>query len=105
MVKILLACSSGMSTSLLVQKMEAEAKERGLDAEIWAVAQDKAPEDMKKADVLLIGPQMRFMKKKFSVTADEVGIPLDVIDPVSYGRVDGKAVLDKALELIETNKN
>ncbi|WP_346023658.1 PTS sugar transporter subunit IIB [Alkalibacterium indicireducens] len=103
MIKILLACSSGMSTSLLVQKMEAEAKERGIDAEIWAVAQDKAPEDMKKADVLLIGPQMRFMKKKFSVTADEVGIPLDVIDPVAYGRVDGKAVLDKALEL--TGKN
>ena len=33
MVKILLACSSGMSTSLLVQKMEAEAQERGMDAD------------------------------------------------------------------------
>jgi len=105
MVKILLACSSGMSTSLLVQKMEAEADERGLDAEIWAVAQDKAAEDMKKADVLLIGPQMRFMKKKLSVNAEEAGIPLDVINPVDYGRVNGKAVLDTALELIENYKN
>lgn len=100
MKKILLACSAGMSTSLLVSKMEEEAKERGLEVKIWAVAQDKAPEAMKEADVLLIGPQMRFMKKKFAVTAEEVGIPLDVIDPVSYGRIDGKAVLDKALELI-----
>lgn len=103
MKKILLACSAGMSTSLLVSKMEADAKERGIDVEIWAVAQDKAEEDMKKADVLLIGPQMRFMKKKFAVTADEVGIPLDVIDPVAYGRVNGQAVLDRALELIENN--
>ena len=67
MVKILLACSSGMSTSLLVTKIEAAAKERGLEATIWAVAQDKAETDLKKADVLLIGPQMRFLKKKLEM--------------------------------------
>ena len=100
MKRILLACSSGMSTSLLVKKMEETAQEKGIEVEIWAVAQDKAPSDMEKADVLLIGPQMRFMKKKFSKVAEEVGIPLDVIDPVAYGRVDGEAVLNKALELI-----
>ncbi|OZU88262.1 PTS sugar transporter subunit IIB [Virgibacillus indicus] len=100
MKRILLACSSGMSTSLLVKKMEETAKEKGVEVEIWAVAQDKAPSDMEKADVLLIGPQMRFMKKKFAKVSDEVGIPLDVIDPVAYGRVDGEAVLNKALELI-----
>ncbi|WP_225744001.1 PTS sugar transporter subunit IIB [Marinilactibacillus sp. Marseille-P9653] len=101
MKKILLACSSGMSTSLLVTKMEEEAAKRGEEVKIWAVAQDKAEHDMEEADVLLIGPQMRFMKKKFAVTAEKVGIPLDVIDPVSYGRVDGAAVLNKAFELIE----
>lgn len=100
-MNILLACSAGMSTSLLVSKMEEVAKEKGIEANIWAVSQDKAPTEMEKADVLLIGPQMRFMKKKFSKVADELGVPLDVIDPMAYGRVDGKAVLDKALELIK----
>lgn len=100
MKNILLACSAGMSTSLLVKKMEEVAVSRGIEVNIWAVAQDKAPTEMEKADVLLIGPQMRFMKKKFSVVAEQVGIPLDVIDPMAYGRVDGGAVLDKALELI-----
>lgn len=100
MKRILLACSAGMSTSLLVSKMEEEAKERGIETKIWAVAQDKATEEMKEADVLLLGPQMRFMKKKLEGPAQEQGIPLDVIDPVSYGRINGKAVLDKALELI-----
>ncbi|MDX8045554.1 PTS sugar transporter subunit IIB [Gracilibacillus sp. S3-1-1] len=100
MKKILLACSSGMSTSLLVSKMEEAASSKGIEVEIWAVGQDKAQEDMKKADVLLIGPQMRFMKKKFEAVASEVGIPLDVIDPIAYGRVDGEAVFNKALELI-----
>lgn len=100
MKKILLACSSGMSTSLLVNKMKEVAEAKGIETEIWAVAQDKAPKEMENADVLLIGPQMRFMKKKYQKVADEVGILLDVIDPVAYGRVDGEAVLNKALELI-----
>ncbi|PXW92218.1 PTS system cellobiose-specific IIB component [Streptohalobacillus salinus] len=101
MKRIVLACSAGMSTSLLVTKMEEEATSRGLDTKIWAVAQDKAPEAMKEADVLLIGPQMRFMKRKFQEIADQENIPLDVIDAMSYGRIDGKAVLDHALKLIE----
>ncbi|MUK87644.1 PTS sugar transporter subunit IIB [Ornithinibacillus sp. L9] len=100
MKRILLACSAGMSTSLLVSKMKESAEAKGYEVEIWAVAQDKAPSEMEKADVLLIGPQMRFMKKKFAKVADEVGIPLDVIDPVAYGRVDGEAVLNKAFELM-----
>jgi len=89
-----------MSTSLLVSKMKEVAKARGIEAEIWAVAQDKAPTEMERADVLLIGPQMRFLKKKFATVAEKVGIPIDVIDPIAYGRVDGEAVLNKALELI-----
>lgn len=101
MKHILLACSSGMSTSLLVAKMKEVAEARGIEAEIWAVAQDKAPKEMEKADVLLIGPQMRFLKKKFAVVAEELGIPLDVIDPVAYGRIDGEAVFNKALQLMD----
>ena len=104
MKRILLACSSGMSTSLLVSKMKDAAAEKGIEAEIWAVAQDKAVTDMAKADVLLIGPQMRFLKKKLSADAEKAGISLDVIDPVAYGRIDGAKVLNTALELIEKNK-
>ena len=37
MVKIMLACSAGMSTSLLVTRMEKAAAERGLECKIWAV--------------------------------------------------------------------
>ncbi|MFD1446603.1 PTS sugar transporter subunit IIB [Oceanobacillus profundus] len=100
MKNILLACSSGMSTSLLVNKMKESAASKGIEVNIWAVAQDKAPTEIEKADVLLIGPQMRFMKKKFSVVAEKAGVPLDIIDPMAYGRVDGEAVLNKALDLI-----
>ena len=100
MKRILLACSSGMSTSLLVTKMKEEAEKRGEEVEVWAVAQDKAEQQMAHADVLLVGPQMRFMKKKFTVKGGQLGVPVDVIDAVDYGRVDGTSVLEKALTLI-----
>src|SRR5690625_533893 len=96
----LLACSAGMSTSLLLTKLEEADEKSAFEVTIWPVGQDKAPKEMEQADVLLIGPQMRFMKKKFSKIAEEVGIPIDVIDSMAYGRVDGEVVLKKALELM-----
>ncbi len=101
MKHILLACSSGMSTSLLVSKMREAAEEKGIEAEIWAVGNDKADSEMEKADILLIGPQMRFLKKKLDKRGQELGISVEIIDPVAYGRMDGEAVLNKALELME----
>ncbi|MBS4536311.1 PTS sugar transporter subunit IIB [Clostridium sp. D2Q-14] len=100
MKRILLACSSGMSTSLLVSKMKEIAKLRNLKVEIWAVGNEKVDTDMEKADVLFIGPQMRFLKKKLDKKADKLGIHIEVIDSIAYGRVDGEAVLNRALELI-----
>ncbi len=100
MKKILLACSSGMSTSILVNQMIKAAKEAGIEAEIWAVGQTAVENEMAKADVLLFGPQMRFLKNKFAGKAKELGIGIDSIPPVVYGRCDGKAVLKQALDLI-----
>jgi PTS system cellobiose-specific IIB component len=64
------------------------------------VGNEKAEKEMEKADVLLIGPQMRFLKKKLEKKAEEIGIKVDVIDPVAYGRMDGEKVFHQALELI-----
>lgn len=98
-MKILLACSAGMSTSLLVNKMIDASKADGRDDKIWAVGQAELDEAMKDCDVLLLGPQMRFLATKIQPKADELGIPMEVIPATLYGRVDGKAVLDFADEL------
>ena len=96
-MKILLACSSGMSTSLLVNKMKEAAQAEGIEAEI---SQSEVDEEIKKADVLLFGPQMRFLKKKFEPKGEELNIPVDVVPPMLYGRCDGKGVLKLAIDLI-----
>ena len=98
MVKILLVCSAGMSTSMMVKKMQTVAEKRGLEAKIWAVGDAQAEENIKNADVLLLGPQVRFLEPKMKNIAQ--GKPVSVIDMMAYGTTDGAKVLDQALALI-----
>lgn len=100
MKKIMLACSSGMSTSLLVTKMTEHAKSVGDEAEIWAVGQDQAKKELEKADVVLIGPQMSFLKGELQKVAEKYGVQVDVIDMMAYGMADGKKAYEQALQLM-----
>jgi len=54
MKKILLCCNAGMSTSLLVQKMQKEAASRGLDVEIEARPLNEAHDHLSDADIVLL---------------------------------------------------
>jgi PTS system cellobiose-specific IIB component len=98
-MNILLVCSAGMSTSMLVTRMEKAAAEQGIEAKIWAVSGDAAKEEMKQADVVLLGPQVRFLLKNMKAMADPQGIP--VINSIQYGMMDGKAVLETAAGLVK----
>ncbi|WP_071131797.1 PTS sugar transporter subunit IIB [Enterococcus timonensis] len=98
---IMLVCSAGMSTSLLVSKMQKAAEARGLDADIFAVAASDADNNLeaKNVDVLLLGPQVRFMKSQFEQKLAPKGIPMDIINMADYGLMNGEKVLDQALSL------
>ncbi|MBO0431764.1 MULTISPECIES: PTS sugar transporter subunit IIB [unclassified Enterococcus] len=99
---IMLVCSAGMSTSLLVTKMQKAAEEKGVEADIFAVSASDADRHLeeKNVDVLLLGPQVRFMKNQFEEKLAPKGIPLDVINMQDYGMMNGPKVLEQAENLI-----
>jgi cellobiose PTS system EIIB component len=99
-VNILLCCSAGMSTSLLVTKMEKSALEQGKKFTIWAVSSDAVRNHIDKADVLLLGPQVRFMLPQLKKLGEEKEIPVDVINTVHYGTCNGTEVLKFAEKLV-----
>lgn len=101
MKKILLCCSAGMSTSLLVTKMKKVAEERGLEVEINAVALELFDENLPNYDIFLLGPQVKFKKTDFQKKADEYGKRVEVINMIDYGTMNGAKVLDFALNLIK----
>lgn len=57
MVHITLLCDNGMSTSMMVQRMQKCAAERGIEADIMAVSVKAMKERLKVTDVLLLGPR------------------------------------------------
>lgn len=99
MKHILLVCSAGMSTSLLVNKMKEAGAAMGREDEIWAVGDAASTAELPKADIVLLGPQVRYLKKKMEERM-QGRIPVAVIDMKDYGSMNGKAVLEKALKIL-----
>ena len=98
---IRLFCNAGMSTSLLVESMRKTAAEEGLDVVIESFPAGQMDQSVAGADVALLGPQVSFMLATKQKLCDSLGIPLAVIPVRDYGMVNGKAVLDFALSLLE----
>ncbi len=98
MKKILLACAAGMSTSLLVTKMEQAAKAKGEEVQIVAVPVDAFADKVKDYDIALLGPQVKFKKDEFQKIADQYGIKVLVINSMDYGLMKGEKVLEDALK-------
>jgi len=100
MLKILLVCNAGMSTSLMVKKMQGAAEEKGIECHIEATAQAEVSK-FDGVDVILVGPQIRYQAPDIQ---KQVSCPVEAIDMRSYGIMDGKSVLERAIELYEENK-
>jgi len=104
MKRIVLACAAGMSTSLVVTKMEKEAASRGLEYLIYAIAEQNLQDELQNFGndivAVLLGPQVRFKLVANRKLTDEYHIPIAVIDSVAYGTLNGGKVLDQALGLL-----
>ena len=97
-LRILLVCGAGMSSSLLVKFTANAAKELGEDVEVWAVPRGLAKQQQGKADVCLVGPQIRFDIK--AIQAELPDIPVEMIEMKAYGTMNGKAIIQQAKKLL-----
>lgn len=98
MKKIVLLCAAGMSTGMLVVKMKEAAKEMAYDCDIAAYAVAEANEVAKDADIILLGPQIRFQLENVKKICP--GIPVEPIQMQDYGMMNGKNVLKFVKEKI-----
>jgi cellobiose PTS system EIIB component len=98
-MNILLVCASGMSTSLLMTKMQQESENRGMVNHIFACSVDELEQYIEQFDVVLIGPQIRYKEASIGALAREKNKAYAVIDALNYGMVNGQKVLDQALDV------
>ena len=99
-MKIMLCCNAGMSTSLLVQKMQKEVAARSLDVEIEARPMNEAMDHLDDASIILLGPQIGYAKGDFEKACAGKDIPVEVIPMTDYGRMNAAGIIDAALAKI-----
>ena len=99
MLKIRLFCANGMSTSLLVKKMEDAANAKGKEVDIKAYPILDMERLIGEADVALLGPQVGYQLSKAQEICGGKGVPVDVIPMADYGMCNGMNVLKFAFQL------
>lgn len=101
MKRITLICVAGMSTSMMVSKMKEAAAAQNLEVQIQAMSESSFNTNSEKTDVLLIGPQISYLEKQIRQKYEADGIKVQVIPPTLYGMMNGEAVLELAMKMME----
>lgn len=103
MIQILLVCNAGMSTSMLVKKMKDVASSENIEVNIWAVGDAASIKEVVKADIVCLGPQVRYLEKKMHERVNHEK-PVMIIDYSAYGLMDGRKVLHDAITYLGNYK-
>jgi PTS system cellobiose-specific IIB component len=87
-----------MSTSLLVEKVNRAAEKAGVEVDVFAMGETEAKKNLSQADILLLGPQVRYLERSFKKSmGGDSKTKLGVVDMRAYGRMDGEKVLDQII--------
>lgn len=100
-MKITLACAGGMSTGMLVKKMEAYAASQSIEADISACGLNELEDCVAGSAIILLGPQVGYQEEE--VHAAYPDIPVMVIDMMDYGMMNGEKVFKQAQSVIQGN--
>ncbi len=95
-LRVLLVCSFGHSTSLLVEAMSEAAAAKQIPLVVDSAGTDRLGKGLASEwDVILLGPQVRYAE----ATARRTGLPVGVVDGFVYATGDGAAALAQAMGL------
>lgn len=98
MRNVLLVCSAGMSNSLLMTKMREYADSIGYEISVEAHPVSTVNETGKTADVILLGPQIRFnLNKVKGMYPDK---PVEAMDIQAYGTMNGQKIVEHVKQLL-----
>ena len=102
MIKILIMCMQGMSTSVIENKMQAYADANGIEITMQAIPthEFKGVDDN---DIVVLGPQVKYAQDEIRKKMDATGgkeIPLYVIEAQDFGMMRGDAVMKKILKVL-----
>lgn len=103
MYNIVLLCQWGASTDLVAEKIREAASEQGIEVMVNAYPANELANIIDTADIVMLGPQVRFKQKEFLKQYADKKVPIVLMDPSNYGLLNGKAILESAIKSINEN--
>lgn len=105
MIKILLCCGGGFSSSALVNKIKKEIEENDMqeDYHIEFAPFSMAPHKAHEFDIIMCCPHLKFSVDKL-VKEKELDTPIYILPPVMYGTIKAKEVTLDAMDVIDLYK-
>lgn len=98
-MNILLVCNAGMSTGILQVKLQQQAAARGIEVIVSAVPLGEISDSIDSANVVLLGPQIRFAADDVRAAAPD-GVPVIAIPPQDFGTMNAPKILDAVLAAV-----
>jgi PTS system cellobiose-specific IIB component len=101
-MKVLLVCSGGMSSAIVVKAIEKEAEKRGLNMTVKSIGTGELNDEVKNGwNVLLVAPQVRHRVDAFREAVADYHVPVALIPPQGYSPMGGAVVMEEILRIIK----
>jgi len=101
MYNIILVCNLGLSTSMVVKKMQEATEKLSIEATIEAIPESSLKKVAETANVILLGPQISYKLDELKKLYEEKGIKVAVVNGTDYAMMNGEKVLKFAIDLIK----
>ncbi|MCW6653286.1 PTS sugar transporter subunit IIB [Aerococcaceae bacterium NML210727] len=102
-MRVLFVCSAGMSSTIAVNALKAEAEKKGIEMEVHAVGSQEFEDEVNNGwDVAMVAPQIRHRYSYLAEAAKEANVPCTLIEPQAYSPLGGKKLLAQVEALLNS---
>ena len=100
-MNVLLVCSGGMSSAIVVKSITAEADKKNVQIKVKSIGAGELGAELKNGwDAVLVAPQVRHRLAEFAAEAADFKTPVALIPPQGYSPLGGAVVLDLIQKLL-----
>ena len=102
-MKVLLVCSGGMSSAIVVKAVKQEADKQGFPLEIKAVGSGEFEDELREGNynLVIVAPQVKHRMKNFQEEAKPFNVLVEMIVPMGYTPVGASKVLDQIRKYVK----
>ncbi|GAB2026357.1 PTS sugar transporter subunit IIB [Lactovum odontotermitis] len=99
--QVLLTCGAGASSGFMAAAARKAAKKAGADVEVKAKSETEIEASLPSIDLLLVAPHLKYMIDEVKGMCEEHNVRCAVIPQRIYGALDGKGLVEFAVQQLE----